>query len=126
MAETKASWWARRVQSSTGEFAGRNKGFPEDTVVKENEKINRERATLQGRIRELENRLEKALDSHFDIEKIEEWCKIASENLPKFGLTEKKLALETFEIKVSVDHNITKLDGVLPVPDEVLVVSQPS
>ena len=102
------------------------KGFPEDTVVKENEKINRERVTLQGRIRELGNRLEQALDSHFDIEKIEEWCKIASENLPKFGLTEKKLALETFKIKVWVDHNITELDGVLPVPDETLVVSQHS
>ena len=60
------------------------------------------------------------------MEKVEEFCKIASQNLPDFGHTEKKLALETFKIRVWIDGNTPKLDGVLPVPSEVCAMSQHS
>lgn len=102
------------------------KGFPEETVIKENEKINRERAKLQKGIQETEKKLEQARESHIDLEKVEEFCKIASQNLLGFGYTEKKLALETFKIRVWIDVNTPKLEGVLPVPSEVCAMSQHS
>ncbi len=102
------------------------KGFPEDTVVKENEKINRERANLQRELMETEKKLEQAKESHIDFEKVEEFCKIASQNLADFGYAEKRLALETLKIKVWIDGNTPRLDGVLPVPSEVCAMSQHS
>ncbi|MFC2045700.1 recombinase family protein [Chloroflexota bacterium] len=102
------------------------KGFPEETVVKENEKINRERTELQRGLEETEKKLEQAIDSHIDLDKVEEFCMIASQNLSDFGYTEKKLALEAFKVRVWIDGNNTKLDGVLPVPDEVCAMSQHS
>jgi len=102
------------------------KGFPEETVIKENEKINRERAELQRVNRETEKKLEQARGSHIDLERVEEFCKIASQNLPDFGHTEKKLALETFKIRVWIDGNTPNLDGVLPIPSEVCAMSQHS
>ena len=102
------------------------KGFPEDTVVKENEKINRERTNLQRELMETEKKLEQARESHIDLEKVEEFCKIASQNLADFGHAEKKLALETLKIKVWIDGDTPRLEGVLPVPNEVCAMSQHS
>jgi hypothetical protein len=102
------------------------KGFPEDTVVKENEKINRERTNLQRELMETEKKLEQARESHIDLEKVEEFCKIASQNLADFGHTEKKLALETLKIKIWIDGDTPRLEGVLPVPNEVCAMSQHS
>jgi hypothetical protein len=79
------------------------KGFQEDTVVKENEKINRERAELQRAIQETRKKLEQAKESHIDLEKVEDFCKIVSHNLADFGYAEKKLALEMLKIKVWID-----------------------
>jgi len=102
------------------------KGFPEDTVVKENGKINRERTELQRTIQETEKKLEQAKDSHIDLEKVEDFCKIASLNLIDFGYAEKKLTLETLKIKAWMDgNNPPRLQGVLPVPSEVCAMSQP-
>jgi len=102
------------------------KGFPEDMVVKENEKINRERTELQRAIQETEKKLEQAKESHIDLEKVEDFCKIASQNLADFGYAEKKLALETLKIKVWIDgNNPPRLEGILPVPSEVCAMSQP-
>ena len=102
------------------------KGFPEDMVVKENEKINRERTELQRAIQETEKKLEQAKESHIDLEKIDDFCKIASQNLADFGYAEKKLALETLKTKVWIDgNNPPRLEGILPVPSEVCAMSQP-
>ncbi|MFC1933070.1 recombinase family protein [Chloroflexota bacterium] len=103
------------------------KGFPEDTVVKENQKLNYERANLQRELMETEKKLEQAKESHIDLDKVEEFCKIASLNLADFGYAEKKLTLETLKIKVWIDgDNPPKLQGVLPVPSEVCAMSQHS
>jgi len=102
------------------------KGFPEDIVVKENEKINRGRTELHRAIQETEKKLEQAKESHIDLEKVEDFCKIASQNLADFGYTEKKLALETLKIKVWIDgNNPPRVQGILPVPSEVCAMSQP-
>ena len=103
------------------------KGFPEDAIVKENEKINRERANLQRELMETERKLEQARESHIDFEKVEDFCKIASLNLADFGYAEKKLTLETLKVKVWIDgDNPPRLQGVLPVSSEVCAMSQHS
>jgi len=102
------------------------KGFPEETVIKENEKINRERVDLKQRIGELENKLEQARGSDVDVERLEEFCRIASQNLLEFGYTEKKMALEVLKVRVLIDGSSATLEGVLPIPDEVCAMSQPS
>jgi len=102
------------------------KGFPEDIVVRENEKINRERTELHRATQETEKKLEQAKESHIDLEKIEDFCNIASQNLADFGYSEKKLALEALKIKVWIDgDNPPRLQGILPVPSEVCAMSQP-
>ncbi len=102
------------------------KGFPEDIVARENEKINHERTELHKATHETEKKLEQAKESHIDLEKIEDFCKIASQNLADFGYSEKKLALEALKIKVWIDgDNPPRLQGILPVPSEVCAMSQP-
>lgn len=102
------------------------KGFPEDLVIRDNERINRKRAELQRDSKETERKLEQAKESHFDLENVERFCKIVSQNLADFGYAERKLALETLKIKVWIDgHNPPRLEGILPVPSEVCAMSQP-
>ena len=101
------------------------KGFPEEAVVKENEKLNHERVDLKEQIEALERKIEDVEDSAGDLERIEEFCKTASQNLPSFGYAEKRLTLEVFKVKVWIDGDTPMLDGVLPVPNEVCAVSQP-
>lgn len=102
------------------------KGFPEDIVMKENEKINRQRTELYRAIQETQKKLEQAKESHIDLEKVEDFCKIASQTLADFGYAEKKLALEALKIKVLIDgNNPPRLEGILPVPSEVCAMSQP-
>ncbi|MBA7582844.1 hypothetical protein ES708_24782 [subsurface metagenome] len=102
------------------------KGFPEETVIKENEKINRERVELRQRIGELEKNLKQARDSNVDLERLEEFCRVASQNLLEFGHADRKMTLEALKIKVFVDGSSATLEGVLPIPDEVCAMSQPS
>ena len=102
------------------------KGFPEEMVVKENERLNRKRIELQSEIKETEKTLEEARERNVDPEKLQQFCRIASQNLPTFGYTEKKLALETFKVRVFIDGKTPKLEGVLPIPSEMCAVSQHS
>ena len=102
------------------------KGFPEEIVSKENERLNRQRIELQREIEETEKRLEEARERYIDPEKLQEFCRIASQNLPTFGHTEKKLALETFKVRVFIDDKTPRLEGVLPIPSEMCAMSQHS
>jgi site-specific DNA recombinase len=102
------------------------KGFPEDIVVKENEKINRERSDLQRELTETDRKLEEAREGHIDLEKLADFCRIVSQNLSSFGYAEKRLALETLKVKVLVDgKNPAELQGILPIRSEVCAMSQP-
>lgn len=101
------------------------KGFPEEMVIKENEKINRERAELKERIGELEKQLQQARDSKVDLGRVEEFCQIASQNLLEFGYAERKMALEVFKVKIWLDTSSATIEGVLPIAKEVCAMSQP-
>jgi site-specific DNA recombinase len=101
------------------------KGFPEETVIKENEKINRERAKLKERIGELEKKLEQTKDSKVDLGRVEEFYQIARQNLLGFEYAERKMALEVLKVKVWIDGSSATIEGFLPIPKEVCAMSQP-
>jgi site-specific DNA recombinase len=102
------------------------KGFPEDLVVKENEKLNRDRVGLQRELAETQRKLEEARKRDIDIEKLAEFCRVISQNLSNLGHAEKRLALEALKVKVIVDgRNPMRLQGTLPIPGEVHAMSQP-
>ncbi len=102
------------------------KGFPDEIIATENERINRRRNALRREITETERRLQQARESSVDLQRVEEFCRIASQNLECFGHADKKLALEAFSIRVSTDGETPELQGVLPIPSEVCAMSQPS
>ena len=102
------------------------KGFPDVIVVKENERLNRQRIELQREIEETEKKLEQARERHIDPEKLEEFCRIASQNISAFGYAEKKLTLETLRVRVSIDDKMPRLEGILPIPSEACATSQHS
>jgi len=100
------------------------KGFPEETVTKENEKINKEKAGLQDRKVELEKRFRETKENQISLEGAEKLCELARENLANFTYTNKQLALEALNIKVWIEGDSVTVEGILPVP-EVNIVSQP-
>jgi len=101
------------------------KGFPEDLVVRDNQKINRKRTELQRELKETKTKLRRAGESHIDLQNVERFCEITSLNLADFGYAEKKLALEALMVRVWIDGKTAHLDGVLPIPGEVHAMSQP-
>ena len=102
------------------------KGFPDEMVIKANERINRKRTELRREMKDTEKKREQSKDSHIDPARVEEFCRVVSQNLSDFGDTEKKLALETLQIRAWIEGKSVVLDGVLPIPSEVCAMSQHS
>ena len=90
------------------------KGFPEETVTKENLKINQYRENLNNRLADLQARLTEARENEVDLEGIKHFCKLASENLANFNYAEKRLAIEALQIEVWLDGKDISITGVIP------------
>ena len=99
------------------------KGFPEETIVRENEKINRERGELKKRRVELEKRKEAVKENEIDIEGIEKFCELARQNLTNFTFEKKRFSLEALQVKVRIDGDRVYIEGAIPVGD---IVSTPA
>jgi len=91
------------------------KGFPEESVIRESEKINRQRADLKERRAELETKINQARKAEVDIEGIERFCELVRENLSEFTFDDKRLALEALQIEVSVDGDKATVLGSIPI-----------
>ncbi len=92
------------------------KGFPEETVVAENKRINGQRDLLKQRKSELDARLEQARETEVNMESIERFCEVVRQNLGEFTFEDKRLALEALSIKVWVDGNNLEIEGAIPIP----------
>jgi site-specific DNA recombinase len=101
------------------------KGFPEETVVKENERINRFRAELKQRGAELEARIEQVKQASTDIQGIERFCELARQNLGDFTFENKRLALQELQVKVWIDGNTVSIEGAIPIPEGDIVSTTP-
>ena len=94
------------------------KGFPEQTVVSENKRINEQRAILELRNIELETRIEQAKQTEVNMESIERFCELVRHDLGDFTFEDKRLALEGLQIKVWIDGSNVNIEGALPVGEE--------
>jgi len=101
------------------------KGFPEETVVAENKRINEQRDTLNERKVELETRVEQARQTEVNFESIERFCELVRQNLGDFTFDDKRLALEALSIKVWVNGNEINIEGAIPVAGDDIVSTTP-
>lgn len=94
------------------------KGFPEETVVAENKRINEQRDVLKQRRIELETRIEQARQIDVNFESIEQFCEQWRQNLGEFTFEDKRLALEALQLKVWVDGDDEPImEGAIPIPE---------
>ena len=92
------------------------KGFPEETVVAENKRINEQRDVLKQRRIELETRIEQARQTDVNFESIEQFCEQWRQNLGEFTFEDKRLALEALQLKVWVDGDDEPImEGAIPI-----------
>ncbi|GAI90986.1 unnamed protein product, partial [marine sediment metagenome] len=91
------------------------KGFPEESVIRENEKINRQRVELKERRAELEAKIEQAKQAEVDIEGIERFCALVRQNLREFAFEDKRLALEALQTEIWVDGDTITMLGSIPI-----------
>jgi hypothetical protein len=91
------------------------KGFPEETIVKENERINRDREGLKQREVEVKARIESAKQAQVDAESISETVELVKANLGDLSLEAKRLALEVLSIRVNLGSESITIEGALPV-----------
>ena len=75
-------------------------GFPKETVVKENAKINQYRDSLNSRLSELTAKVGEAKQTELDLVGLKHFCELAQHNLKNFSYEEKRLALEALRIEV--------------------------
>ncbi len=101
------------------------KGFPEVTVINENEKINRTRADLKVRRAELEKKIENAKENEVDLKGVERFCELVRENLMNFTYEDKRLALEALRIRVNINGDNVSVHGAIPVIDGDIVSIPP-
>ncbi len=101
------------------------KGFPEETVVAENKRINEQRDMLKQRKSELETRIEQAKQTEVNMEGIERFCELVRQNLGDFTFDNKRLALEALQIKVWVDGNNVEIEGAIPIAGDDTVSATP-
>jgi len=97
------------------------KGFSEETVVRENKRINSDRAELNHRKTELEKRMETAKHTEVDIEGIKQACELVSNNLAELTFENKRLALEALTAKVWIDGESITVSGAIPIAHSSIV-----
>lgn len=102
------------------------KGFPEETVVRENEKINRQRVELKEQEAELKRKMDTAKRSEIDMAGVEQFCELARQNLSNFGYEDKRLALDALQVKICVDGNKVSMTGAIPVATGDIVSTRPA
>ncbi|MFC2032625.1 recombinase family protein, partial [Chloroflexota bacterium] len=86
-------------------------GFPEELVIKENQKINDDRAVLLQRKAELKAKIEQAKQATVDMDNIKLVCDIVSNSLGNLTYEDKRLAIEALDIKVWINHNELIMEG---------------
>ena len=95
------------------------RGFPEELIIKENQKINGARTVLLQRKAELEDKIEQVQQATVDLDKINVVCDIISKGLGNLTFEDKQLAMEALDIKVRIKGNELVMEGSIPIPDDL-------
>ena len=99
------------------------KGFPEDTVVAENKRINENRSSLQSSKAALETQMQASREAVVSLPKLEEYIQLVREKLTNLDFDMKRLALDMLNIKIWVDGSSVEITGTIPVEDSEVVTT---
>ena len=101
-------------------------GFPEETVITKNKRINERRATLQGYKTELETQIKASQEAAFSLPKLECFVERMREKLTLLDFETKRMVLEMLGIKVRIDGYNVEITGVMPVSEDVIATTPPA
>lgn len=87
------------------------------------EMLTREVKALETERQELEHRIEGYRQHEIDAESIKEACHLFSSNLNNLTYEEKRFVLEALQIRVLVDEETLRLEGIIPIGEQTIVSS---
>jgi len=93
------------------------KGFPEETIVAENQRINESRNSLKSRKAALEAQIQAGREAAVSLPKMEEYIQMIREKLTDLDFNIKRLALDMLNIKIWIDDSNVEITGTIPVED---------
>ena len=88
-----------------------------DETVKEITRLHAEQDKIKEEIDRLEKRIEQAKQVELNEAGIKHFCELARQNIENFTFDEKRLALETLQIKVWIDGVFATIEGLIPILD---------
>ena len=100
------------------------KGFPEETVIIENKKINAKRVTLTEHKTELQAQVEASREAAISLPNLERFVELMQEKLSVLDYKAKRLALDMLNIKVWIDGHSVEITGTIPKVDDAIVTTQ--
>ncbi len=100
------------------------KGFPEETVVAENKRINKKRNSLLTQKVELEAQIKASQDASVSLPKLERFVELMRQKLTTLDYDTKRLALDMLNIKVWLDGHTIEITGALPIAEDAIVTTQ--
>ena len=99
------------------------KGFPEETVVAENKRINAKMTSLGAQKAELETQITASREATVSLPKLEQFVELMRQKLRTLDYETKRLALDMLNIKVWIDYYNVEITGVLPIADYDVIVT---
>ena len=100
------------------------KGFPEDLVEAQNNKLNARRGSLKAQKQELEQRIKASQEAAITMPKLKQFVELIRERLANLDFETKRMAIEALDIKVWIDGQNVEFTGVIPITDTVLATPQ--
>jgi site-specific DNA recombinase len=87
------------------------RGFPENLIVRENEKLNTIRIELQQRKADIEGQIIVSKQTQATIEGIQRTCQLVKDNLGDLSFENKRMAFEALGVRVWLDGQRVILEG---------------
>ena len=100
------------------------KGFPEETVVAENKRVNQKRSTLHAQKAELETQVKASHEAVLSLPKLERFVELMREKLSALDFETKRMALDMLGIKVWLDGYNVEITGTIPILEGDIVTTQ--
>ena len=99
------------------------KGFPEEQIVAENIRINKQRSGLESQKAEIEKRINASHEATVSLPKLEMYIQLVREKLATLDFDMKRLALEMLNIKVWIDGLSVEITGSIPMEDAAIATT---
>jgi site-specific DNA recombinase len=101
------------------------KGFPEETVVSENKRINQKRTILQTQKVELETQIKASQEAVVSLPRLERLVELMQHKISTLDYESKRQALDMLGITVWLDGHTVEITGFIDMSDDVIVTTHP-